>query len=177
MCPNHNHNICNVRNQRSYNHDIIYHCIFVQSANPQLIQIFWDCGFDTSTQQVRPSCQVIVVGNSSGNHINDNKNNNKMNCGKRKKSRYCSKHLCLSYLAVIPTIVMSHGSSKYHVDQYNKEYMFSSKRIIYHFDCCQCLYISLSGWLAEELNFNKEYDKFVTAFMFLVDSQCQGFRS
>ena len=48
--------------------------------------------------------------------------------------------------------------------------MFSSKRIIYHFDHCQCLYISLSVWSAKELNFNKEFQEFETEFMFLVDS-------
>ena len=31
--------------------------------------------------------------------------------------------------------------------------MFSSKRILYHFDSCQCLYISLSSWSAKELMF------------------------
>ena len=50
--------------------------------------------------------------------------------------------------------------------------MFSSERILYHFDHCQCLYISLSGWSAQELNFNKEYE---SAFMFSGDSQQQGF--
>ena len=38
-------------------------------------------------------------------------------------------------------------------------------------------YISLSGWSAQELNFNKEFQEFETAFMFLVDSQCQGFHT
>ena len=52
--------------------------------------------------------------------------------------------------------------------------MFPSKRIIYHFDSCQCLYVSLSGWSTKELNFNKEFQEFVTVFMFLVDSQWQG---
>ena len=52
--------------------------------------------------------------------------------------------------------------------------MFSSKRIIYHFDSCQYLYISLCGWLAQEINFNKELQEFETVIMFLIDSQRQG---
>ena len=35
-------------------------------------------------------------------------------------------------------------------------------------DNCQCLYICHPGWLAQELNFNEEFQEFVTAFMFLV---------
>ena len=53
--------------------------------------------------------------------------------------------------------------------------MFSSKRIIDHFDSCQCLYISLSSWSAKEHNFNKKLQEFLTAFMLLVDCQHQGF--
>ena len=45
---------------------------------------------------------------------------------------------------------------------------------MYHFDHCQCLYVSLSSWLAEELNFNKEFLEFETVFMFLVDSKHKG---
>ena len=51
--------------------------------------------------------------------------------------------------------------------------MFSSKRIIgvYHFDRVVNVYMShLSGWSTQELNFNKEFQEFETAFMFLVDS-------
>ena len=58
--------------------------------------------------------------------------------------------------------------------------MFSSKRIIillYHFDCCQCLDVSLSSWSAKELNFNKEFQEFETAIMFSVDTQRQGFHT
>ena len=61
--------------------------------------------------------------------------------------------------------------------------MFSSKRILYQFDRVFNVYtslslsLSLSGWSAKELNFNKEFQEFETAFMFLVDSQCQGFHS
>ena len=34
-----------------------------------------------------------------------------------------------------------------------------------------------SGWLAQELNFNKEFQEFETAFTFSGDSQCQGFHT
>ena len=50
--------------------------------------------------------------NSSGNHNSDNKNNNKMICEKPKKSLYCFKHLCSSYLAGIPPTVNMHENSK-----------------------------------------------------------------
>ena len=41
----------------------------------------------------------------------------------------------------------------------------------------KCLYVSLSGWSAKEVNFNKEFHEFETAFMFSGDTQRQGFHT
>ena len=61
--------------------------------------IFLDCGFDTSTQQVRPCCQVIVVGNSSGNHNNNNNKEHQQNqLWKTKKESLLFQPFCVCHI-------------------------------------------------------------------------------